>query len=72
MLFYEAAPSELGLGGGRIGGVGRGAEHQGERFVPLIVLPWLALYARDALVPALVCGATVGPELHRDVAVAVA
>ncbi len=30
-------------------------------FVPIIVVPWLALYARDALLPALVCGATVGP-----------
>lgn len=30
-------------------------------FVPLIVLPWLALYARDMLLPAIVCGATVGP-----------
>lgn len=30
-------------------------------FIPLIVVPWLALYARDALVPAIVCGATVGP-----------
>ncbi len=30
-------------------------------FVPLIVLPWLALYARDVLIPVMVCGATVGP-----------
>ncbi len=30
-------------------------------FVPLIVLPWLALYARDAIVRAVVCGATLGP-----------
>jgi len=30
-------------------------------FVPIIVIPWLALCARDALVPALVCGATLGP-----------
>lgn len=30
-------------------------------FVPLIVLPWLALYARDTVVPVLVCGATIGP-----------
>lgn len=30
-------------------------------FVPIIVIPWLALCARDALVPVLVCGATVGP-----------
>jgi len=30
-------------------------------FIPIIALPWLLLCARDALVPALVCGATVGP-----------
>ena len=30
-------------------------------FVPLIVIPWLVLCARDALLPALVCGATIGP-----------
>ncbi|MEA3401307.1 MAG: glycosyltransferase family 39 protein [Armatimonadota bacterium] len=30
-------------------------------FVPLIVVPWLALYARDALLPAVACGATLGP-----------
>ena len=30
-------------------------------FVPVIVLPWLALYARDALLPALACGVTLGP-----------
>lgn len=30
-------------------------------FVPIIVIPWMALCARDALVPALACGATVGP-----------
>lgn len=30
-------------------------------FVPIIVVPWMALCARDALVPALVCGATLGP-----------
>jgi len=30
-------------------------------FVPVIALPWLLLCARDALVPALVCGATLGP-----------
>ncbi|MGD9497591.1 MAG: ArnT family glycosyltransferase, partial [Armatimonadota bacterium] len=30
-------------------------------FIPLIVVPWLALCARDALLPAIVCGAAVGP-----------
>jgi hypothetical protein len=30
-------------------------------FIPIIVIPWLALYARDTLVPAVVCGATLGP-----------
>jgi len=30
-------------------------------FVPIIALPWLLLCARDAVVPALVCGATLGP-----------
>jgi len=30
-------------------------------FIPLIVIPWLALCARDALLPAVVCGATIGP-----------
>ncbi len=30
-------------------------------FVPLIVIPWLVLCARDALLPVLVCGASIGP-----------
>ncbi len=30
-------------------------------FIPLIVVPWLAIYARDTLVPAVVCGATISP-----------
>lgn len=30
-------------------------------FIPVIVLPWLALCARDALLPAAVCGALLGP-----------
>ena len=32
-------------------------------FVPIIALPWLALCARDAMLPALVCGALLGPGL---------
>jgi hypothetical protein len=30
-------------------------------FVPVIALPWMLLCARDALLPALICGATLGP-----------
>ncbi|MGI5816756.1 MAG: glycosyltransferase family 39 protein [Armatimonadota bacterium] len=30
-------------------------------FIPLIVVPWMAVYARDTLIRAVVCGATVGP-----------
>ncbi len=30
-------------------------------FVPIIAIPWLALCARDALLPAMVCGAALGP-----------
>ncbi len=30
-------------------------------FIPLIVVPWMAVYARDALIPAVACGLTIGP-----------
>ncbi|MFP4248090.1 MAG: ArnT family glycosyltransferase [Armatimonadota bacterium] len=30
-------------------------------FIPLIVVPWMAVYARDALLPAVACGLTIGP-----------
>ena len=30
-------------------------------FIPFIVMPWLAVYARDTLIRAVVCGLTLGP-----------
>lgn len=63
VLFYEAARHRSwgwAAAGSAVWGVALSIKVNA-LFVPLIVLPWLALYARDALVPALVCGATVGP-----------
>ena len=45
---------------GAMWGLAMGCKVNG-MFVPLIALPWLALCARDALLPVVVCGAALGP-----------
>jgi len=62
-MFYLAARDRSwgwAAGAGAMWGLAMSAKVNG-LFIPLIVIPWLALCARDVLVPAMVCSAVLGP-----------